>query len=157
MFGEKETGHAMIARPIKGKTSHCWPDNETYEGQLVQVIERNPEGDCLCLAPKGKAGMATIDASDVLFFVPMKKDGTNHIVPANLSLIEEMNWSAMVHQFPEVYNAAVLAFCTRENRCPSYSDFKAIYKMCESPDKDVSAIWAFMVLNHEELRRAANS
>jgi hypothetical protein len=158
MFGnDKETGHAMIANPIMSKTSHCMPGNEAFEGKLVQVIERNPEGDCLCLEPKGKTGMATIDASDVLFFIPMKKDQGNHLVPTNMTTMEEINWMAMVQTFPGIYNAAVLAFATTGNRVPKYSDYKAVWKLCESPTADVSAIYAFMLLNGEELRRAANA
>jgi hypothetical protein len=158
MFGkDKETGHAMVANTIRSSTSHCMPNNAAFEGQLVQVIERNEAGDCLCVSRNGKAEMATIDASDIAMFIPMKKNHMNLIVPSNMSVMEEMNWTAMTHEFPDVYTPAVLAFATRENRAPTYADFRAIHKMCSDPDKDVSAMWAFMVLNGEELRKAANS
>ena len=41
-------------------------------GVVLRVLERNPEGDCLCLCPSGKY-LVDIDNRDILAFVEMPK------------------------------------------------------------------------------------
>ena len=137
MFGNnKVTGFARIAKPLKSKSSICVPNNAAFEGKLVQVIERNPDGDCLCLANEG---MGNIDAVDVDLFIPVEKNITGKLIPTNLSFIEKMNWSALAEMTP-YYNAAYIYFAGINNRNAEANDYKAMYKLCDQPNDAVIAL-----------------
>jgi hypothetical protein len=139
MFGEKNSGFARIANEIKSSGSHCSPNDQVFAGCLVKVIECNKEGDCLCLNENEHgSGMASIDHSDVLLFIPIEKDSSNFLMPSGLGLIQQMNWTAMAHQFPDIFNAAIISFASKNDRIPTHADFKEVYKLCDKPDVETS-------------------
>jgi hypothetical protein len=156
MFSEKQTGNVFVRSTISNR-SNCMPNNETFAGKICKVLERQQDtGNCLVLAPGGVAGMADLDASDIALYIPMEKSGGNFIVPANLTIIESMNWMAMCHEYSEVYNPAVIWFAGKYDRPPEYKDFRELYKLCSEPNSEISNLWAYMKMNEADLRKIAN-
>jgi hypothetical protein len=57
-------------KPKIQRTSYCWGPASEIEGKELKLIEINPQGDCLCLAPgsKGIVDVHSADVESVTFF-----------------------------------------------------------------------------------------
>jgi len=107
-------GIALISSNIKNKDRVYLPDISQFEGQVVIVMDRNNEGDCLCLSKEG-SGLGDVLSEDVIQFLPViKKNGV--IMPTNLSFIEQSMWYGRAMEMGvEKFNLHYVMKCVEAN------------------------------------------
>jgi hypothetical protein len=97
---------------------------ELYEGQLLDVLDHNDDGDILALSPKDNAGIGDILGEDILCFLPIRKEN-GVIIPVELHGVERMNWHTAAHiKGTEKFNILFIAKCIATQKVTTnLSDF----------------------------------
>ena len=113
-------GIAMISPQVKNRNRIYMGGLDKYEGKVLQVIDRNNDGDCLVLNDNG---MGDFLASDILCFLPVTKK-MDIVLPVGLSFFEEQLWISKAMQVGiDKFNWAFFNKAVIDQRIPTDLNF----------------------------------
>jgi hypothetical protein len=115
-------GVALISHKMKNRERVYMGGIEKYEGQLLDVIDRNSSGDVLVIT-KDNLGIGDVLAEDVFFFLPLVKE-KGIIIPVELQGTDKIIWLATAIEFGiEKFNVKYISKCIAEQRVSTKLDF----------------------------------